>query len=118
MPADRLAGRLASRPASLLRRAVLLTGTASAAAACSRLTFFAANAPDVFGPYERRTDIPYGADPLQRLDVYTPRADASRPRPMVVFWHGGRWESGDKRDYRFVGAAMARLDCVAVVANF
>jgi len=101
-----------------LRRAVLLTGTACTAAACSRLTFLAANAPTVLGVYDRRTDIPYGTDPLQRLDVYAPRGEPSRPRPMIVFWHGGRWESGDKRDYRFVGAALAQLDCVAVVANY
>ncbi len=32
-------------------------------------------------------------------------------RPLIVFWHGGRWSFGDKADYRFVGAAIggARL---------
>ena len=34
---------------------------------------------------------------------------AVEPRPVVVFWHGGRWREGDKADYRFVGAALAEV---------
>jgi acetyl esterase/lipase len=102
----------------LARRSVLLGLTALATTACSKLTFFAANAPTVFGAYQRKTDIAYGSDPLQRLDVYWPDKPGASPRPLVVFWHGGRWEFGDKRDYRFVGAALAELGYVAVVANY
>jgi acetyl esterase/lipase len=36
----------------------------------------------------------------------------------VVFWHGGRWSFGDKSEYRFVGAALAELGCVAVLPNY
>jgi acetyl esterase/lipase len=103
---------------SLTRRSLFLGLAALTASACSRLTFFAANAPTVFGAYQRRTDIAYGDDPLQRLDVYLPDAPSASPRPMVVFWHGGRWEFGDKKDYRFVGAALAELGYVVVVANY
>jgi acetyl esterase/lipase len=100
------------------RRSVVLGITALATAACSKLSFFAANAPTVFGAYHRKTDIAYGADPKQRLDVYWPDKPGASPRPLVVFWHGGRWEFGDKKDYRFVGAALAELGYVAVVANY
>ena len=61
---------------------------------------------------------PYGADPQHRLDVYVPERAAAAPRPLVVFWHGGRWSFGDKADYRFVGAALADLGYVAVLANY
>lgn len=87
------------------------------AAGCSRVAFMAANVPAVFGDYKRRTNIAYGEDPQHRLDVYVP--DAARvPRPLVVFWHGGRWSYGDKSDYRFVGAALAGLGYVAVLPNY
>jgi len=105
-------------PASPSRRAALLAAATLATAACTRLTFLAANAPTLFGAYDRHADIAYGDDPLQRLDLYIPQRVAIAPRPLIVFWHGGRWESGDKRDYRFVGAAMAELGYVSVVANY
>jgi acetyl esterase/lipase len=85
---------------------------------CSRLGFLAANVPAAFGPYKRHANIAYGADPQQRLDVYVPERAAPEPRPVVVFWHGGRWRYGDKADYRFVGAALAESGYVAVVANY
>jgi acetyl esterase/lipase len=89
-------------------------------AGCERLGFFAANAPAAFGSYKRHTNIAYGPDLHQRLDVYVPVPDtaAVSPRPVVVFWHGGRWRYGDKADYRFVGAALAESGYLTVVANY
>jgi acetyl esterase/lipase len=87
------------------------------AAGCSRVGFIAANVPAVFGDYARHADIAYGEGPQHGLDVYVPTR-AAGPRPLIVFWHGGRWEFGDKGDYRFVGAALAELGCVAVLPNY
>ena len=87
-------------------------------AACSRVAFLAVNVPAAFGAYQRHSNIAYGTDPQQRLDVYVPDSDSLRPRPLVVFWHGGRWSFGDKADYRFVGAALAEMGYVAVLANY
>lgn len=102
----------------MARRGITVGLTAVLASACTRLTFFAANAPTVFGAYTRKIDIAYGEDPLQRLDVYLPSQRSDQARPLVVFWHGGRWEFGDKKAYRFVGAALAELGFVTVVANY
>jgi len=103
---------------AVISRRTALTGFAAlAASACSKLAFVAANVPATFGAYERRPDIAYGADPEQKLDVYIPEWRAS-PRPMVVFWYGGRWTTGDKGEYRFVGAALAKLGYVAVLPNY
>jgi acetyl esterase/lipase len=110
MPADR------EERAS--RRTALAGIYARFLAGCERLGFLAANLPAVFGPYKRLADIAYGSDPLQRLDVYAPEGGAVEPRPVVVFWHGGRWREGDKADYRFVGAALAESGYVTVVANY
>ena len=35
-----------------------------------------------------------------------------------MFWYGGRWSTGDKNDYRFVGAALAELGFIAVLPNY
>jgi acetyl esterase/lipase len=109
MPADS-SDRMSRRTALAGLSALFLEG-------CERLGFFAANAPAVFGSFKRHANIAYGPQPQHRLDVYVPdRAAASRP--VVVFWHGGRWRWGDKADYRFVGAALAECGYVAVVANY
>jgi acetyl esterase/lipase len=86
--------------------------------ACSKAAFFAANVPAAFGPYKRRANILYGSDAQHRLDVYIPDKTGAAPRPLIVFWHGGRWSFGDKAEYRFVGAALAELGYVTVVPNY
>jgi acetyl esterase/lipase len=104
------------------RRNLLAALATLAMAGCSRAAFFAVNLPAAFGAHKRHADIAYGDGPRQRLDVYTPAAPrggaAVRPRALVVFWHGGRWEFGDKNDYRFVGAALAEAGYVAVLPNY
>jgi acetyl esterase/lipase len=100
------------------RRTALAALAALTTAACSRLAFVAVNVPASFGSYRRRTDLRYGVDPKQRLDVYIPEEPATGPRPMVVFFYGGRWETGNKSEYRFVGAALASLGYVAVLPDY
>jgi acetyl esterase/lipase len=101
-------------------RRTALTGLVTLiAAGCSRAVFFAANAPSLFGPYTRHPDRAYGPEPQQKVDVYVPHKGVpDQPKPLVLFWHGGRWEFGDKSDYRFVGAALAELGYIAVIANY
>jgi acetyl esterase/lipase len=83
-----------------------------------KLALAAANLPALFGPYRRRTDLAYGADPRHRLDVYLPDKPAGPRAPLVLFWHGGRWSSGDKAEYRFVGSALAELGYATMIANY
>ena len=100
------------------RRAALATLGALMGAACTQVEFLAANVPVAFGSYKRKANIAYGNDPQHRLDVYVPDDQPGAASPLVVFWHGGRWSSGDKADYRFVGAALAQLGYVAVLPNY
>ena len=42
-------------------------------------------------------DLAYGPDPLQKLDVFSPSAKASKPLPVLLFVHGGGFVRGDKK---------------------
>lgn len=48
--------------------------------------------------------------------MYAP--ERVRDAPIVVFWHGGSWATGDKASYRFVGDALAKRGIVAVLPNY
>jgi acetyl esterase/lipase len=50
-----------------------------------------------------RGDLPYGAGPRQRLDVY-PCGTAGAP--TLVFVHGGYWQMNDKEPMAYVGAGL------------
>lgn len=63
-------------------------------------------------------DGQYGADPAQRLEVIVPEQRSTQPLPVVVFIHGGSWNSGDPRGYRFVGRQLARRGFVVVNAGY
>ena len=41
-------------------------------------------------------DVPTGSDPLQKIDVLEPTAKPSKPRPVMIFVHGGGFTRGDK----------------------
>jgi triacylglycerol lipase len=53
-------------------------------------------AADPFADVRVQRDLAYGSDPLQKLDLYTPTAQASEARPVLVFVHGGGFTRGDK----------------------
>lgn len=85
--------------------------------ACSAVDVL--NATVATNTYRRTQGIAYGnsADGRQRLDVYQP-AEGIKNAPMVVFFYGGSWSSGDRDDYRFVGEALASQGIVAVIADY
>jgi triacylglycerol lipase len=41
-------------------------------------------------------DIAYGKDAKETLDLFTPDAKPSKPRPILIFVHGGGFVGGDK----------------------
>ncbi len=53
----------------------------------------------------------------QKLDVYAPRKAKSQ-RPVLVFIHGGNWNSGKKSQYRLMGRNFARKGVVTVVIDY
>lgn len=88
-----------------------------AVVACSPLN--AINALTPSSTYDKTADLAYGADPRNRLDVYTPtEQNGSALAPVVVFFYGGNWNAGSKADYEFIGEALASRGIVAVVADY
>lgn len=78
------------------------------------LAFINAVAPDV----TRVRSIAYAAGERGQMDLYAPRAAAAASAPLIVFWYGGAWQSGERADYRFVGAALAAQGAVAVLPDY
>ena len=98
-------------------RRLLLTGTASVAAAgCSPLATF-----DALGPRDpggsKVASAAYGPGPRQGLDVFAP---SGRPAgaPVAVFFYGGSWKGGSRGEYGFVGQALAAAGFVTVVPDY
>ncbi len=83
-------------------------------AGCSGLGILDALTPS--GAYTATTDIAYGALPRQRLDVYRPQG--SGPHPVIVFFYGGGWESGERGPYRFVAESLTRHGYVVVIPDY
>lgn len=50
----------------------------------------------------------YGADPAQRAELWRP-VDGPTDKPLIVFIHGGGWNSGAPEDYRFVARTFGNL---------
>lgn len=84
-------------------------------AACSPLRTLNALSPG--GASTASVDIAYGTHSRHRLDVYTPK-NASPSTPVVVFFFGGNWKTGNRADYAFVGRALASRDMVAVIPDY
>jgi acetyl esterase/lipase len=55
-----------------------------------------------------------------RLDVYEPKKELSTLRPVVLFIHGGSWNSGSKNDfiYKAIGRRLAKQGFVGVVISY
>jgi acetyl esterase/lipase len=62
-------------------------------------------------------DRPYGDLPRQKLDIYMP-IKTNRTTPVVIFFYGGNWQTGSKRDYLFVGQALASRGFIAVIPDY
>jgi acetyl esterase/lipase len=103
------------RPALLLLAA--LAAAVAALVACSPVA--ALNAVARSDTYRSTSDVAYGPLARQKLDVYRPTTAAPAAGfPVVVFFYGGSWTSGDRADYRFVGEALAARGVLALVADY
>ncbi|GMN14011.1 alpha/beta hydrolase [Altererythrobacter sp. MTPC7] len=92
-----------------------------ALAACSPLKTFNAVIPKDGASRQVAEAIAYGSEERQKLDIFTPDADAPEAggaRPVVVFFYGGSWNSGTRTGYDFVGRALAARGFVTLVPDY
>lgn len=88
---------------------------ALALAACSPLALLNAVVPH--DSFVRQEGIAYRDGPRGRLDVYVP-TDAAATHPVVVFFYGGGWDSGERGSYLFVAEALASRGFVVVIPDY
>ncbi len=63
----------------------------------------------------RRDDISYGDHPLMKYDEFPA---VSTEAPLVLFWYGGGWKSGNKNMYRFIGHRLQKMGAHAFVIDY
>lgn len=83
--------------------------------ACSPVNTLNALVPET--GYTRVGEVAYGSKSRQQLDVYIPttgRAEA----PAVIFFYGGSWQWGDRKDYKFVAEALASQGIFVVIPDY
>jgi len=93
-----------------------------AVAACSPLRTLNALASAGNG-HTLKPGVAYGPLARQRLDIFTPAgAPTAAPPPggwpLVVFFYGGSWNTGERADYGFVASALAARGVLTLVADY
>jgi acetyl esterase/lipase len=101
---------------SALKRLAVASTASVGLAACSRLELFDAITPWDDGASRVASGVAYGAHPRQKLDVYAP--PGAKDAPVVVFFYGGSWNSGERVDYGFLGTALAAQGFVTVLPDY
>jgi len=67
---------------------------------------------------EIHKDIAYVGDnlPKHKLDVYIPKG--KKNFPVMVFFHGGGWKSGDRSEYPLLGYRFAKAGIGVVIPSY
>jgi len=84
-------------------------------AACAPVTILNSITPS--SSFEKTKNLSYGEASHEKLDIYKsekPKADA----PVLVFIHGGSWDSGSKDIYKFLAEGFTRSGYDIVVPNY
>lgn len=60
--------------------------------------------------------LAYGENPLQVLDLYAP--SDKKGAPLVVFVHGGAWQSGSRNEYDSICAVLMKRGVAAATVDY
>ncbi|MCK5931101.1 MAG: alpha/beta hydrolase [Fulvimarina manganoxydans] len=67
--------------------------------------------------YDVVRNVPYGDGERAKLDLYIPTR-TTPTTPVVVFVHGGSWDTGSKDIYLFVGQSLASEGFIVAIPNY
>lgn len=73
--------------------------------------------PKDAGSRQITNTVTFGPNPKHLLDLYGPKR-ASGKAPIMLFVHGGGWDSGTRTEYSFAGRALAALGFVVAIADY
>ena len=90
-------------------------GALAVLASCSPLT--ALNALSPGSAADTVANVAYGERTRHKLDIYRP-AKPAVGAPVVVFFYGGNWNMGERRDYAFVGHALAARGIIVLIPDY
>ncbi|MBF9000643.1 MULTISPECIES: alpha/beta hydrolase [Vibrio] len=99
-------------------RAIFIVMSVLMLSACTKVGLQLANLPAKFSDNRIIKNIVFDDASKQKLDVYIPAKQESSPYPVIVFFYGGRWESGSKDMYAFLGNKLANKGFVTVIADY
>jgi acetyl esterase/lipase len=74
-------------------------------------------APDPTATISVSSNLPYGQAHRQRLDVYQPDRPAPG-NPVVIFFYGGGWRTGQRGDYAFIAQTLAARGIITVIPDY
>lgn len=97
----------------MLKRFLLLAG-AMVSGGCSSLDVLNALSDP---PHAQPMTIVYGESARQRLDLY-PGSAPGQGRPVVVFFYGGAWASGSRKDYGFIARTFNDMGYVVAIPDY
>jgi acetyl esterase/lipase len=87
--------------------------------ACTPLRAFNTLVPKDPGTALVAKDQAFAPGRRGRLDLYAPKAAADgAPLPVIVFFYGGSWNSGDKESYGFAGRALAAQGFLVAIPDY
>jgi len=91
---------------------LLLIGFTITFSSCKKSTDTIAPQPLAAANY---TEISYGSDPAQKMDIYLPAARTTTSTKTLILIHGGAWSAGDKTDLNpFIDSLKRRMPGYAI----
>lgn len=105
-------------PQSEAERAALDAQYNLRAAVPEHLTYFARyerESAALRAHWPGRLDLAYGPTSRQAIDLFLPRARAA---PLLVFVHGGYWQSRDRKDFSFIAGPMLERGAAVALLGY
>lgn len=94
--------------------AALLTAVTTLAA-CAPVTILNGITPS--STFERTKNISFGEGTRDKLDIYRAK-NPKEDEPVLIFVHGGSWDSGSKDIYKFLAEGFTKSGYDVVVPNY